>query len=150
MGSIHTISKLLMKNNQLYFTLVARELDKCGITIPQALVLGEIRDKPKTIGELSKALDLSNSTISGIVDRLERNQIVIRERDKEDRRVVFVSLSRNVHELENQYPVLQQDYLAILIGSLISDLGDEELSQLLSSLQLIQSFLEKKVGKPTT
>jgi DNA-binding MarR family transcriptional regulator len=145
--SINEISKLLMKNNQLYFALVARELSKYGITIPQAFVLGEIREKPKSIGELSKALDLSNSTISGIVDRLERNNIVIRVRDKVDRRVVYVSLSTDIHELEKQYPILQEGYFTQFFVEWNDDAKVEQLEQIYSSLEMIQSILEKQMDK---
>ena len=45
------------------------------------------------ISDLSKRMGLSNSTISGIVDRLERQEIVERVRSEEDRRVVLVNVT---------------------------------------------------------
>lgn len=147
MANINEITKSLMKTNKLYFAIMARELSKHGITIPQAFVIGEICMKPKTIGELSKALDLSNSTVSGIIDRLERNNIVVRDRDEKDRRVVRVSLSQDIQELGKKYPVLKEDYFTTLFSSLCNETTSEQLDHLYSSLQLVQDFLQQLVDK---
>lgn len=147
MADIKNITQVMMKNNQLYFSIMARELSKHGITIPQAFVIGEIYMKPKTMGELSKALDLSNSTVSGIIDRLERQNIVVRKRDEADRRVVRVSLSQDIEELGKQYPVLKEDYFAQMFSSIREKATDEQLDQLYSSLQFLQDFLQKLADK---
>ena len=48
------------------------------------------------ITEFSNQLCLSNSTVSGIIDRLEKQEMVVRERSEEDKRVVYVSISPNL------------------------------------------------------
>ena len=40
-----------------------------------------------------------NSTITGVVDRMERNGLVTRERSQDDRRVVLISLTPSALEL---------------------------------------------------
>jgi DNA-binding MarR family transcriptional regulator len=44
------------------------------------------------IGDLSEKLGLSNSTVSGIIDRLEKQGVLERIRSLEDRRVVYVKV----------------------------------------------------------
>lgn len=46
-----------------------------------------------TMGELSNAIWVSMPTLTGIIDRLVKREIVIRDKDEKDRRVVLVSLS---------------------------------------------------------
>lgn len=48
------------------------------------------RYQPITAGKLSEYCGLTTGAITGIIDRLERNGFVRRERDPEDRRRVFV------------------------------------------------------------
>jgi DNA-binding MarR family transcriptional regulator len=51
-------------------------------------------DGPLTMGELARRLGITEKTITGIVDRLERSGLLGRERDKRDRRVVHARLTR--------------------------------------------------------
>ncbi|RKD25129.1 hypothetical protein BEP19_04745 [Ammoniphilus oxalaticus] len=145
MAAINEITELLLKTNKFIFSLMSRELMKNGITVPQAVVIGELNLGPKTIGQLSKALDLSNSTVSGVIDRLERNKIVVRKRDENDRRVVRVSLSQDYNQLGEQYPVLKEDYFTIFFNGLREELTESQLSEMYSSLQLLQEYLERIV-----
>lgn len=79
-----------------------REFERLGMTMPQGMVLGAIAHLGgATIGELSDALNLSNSTVSGIVDRLESRKMVERVRGAQDKRKVTVRLtagSRGTHD----------------------------------------------------
>lgn len=64
------------------------------LTGPQLMMIGLIvREGALKISELSETMGLSNSTISGIVDRLEKQACVVRQRDGEDKRVVRVALN---------------------------------------------------------
>jgi DNA-binding MarR family transcriptional regulator len=51
-------------------------------------------DGPMTMGELATRCGITEKTITGVVDRLEREEYVQRERSEEDRRVVHVKLTR--------------------------------------------------------
>ncbi len=48
---------------------------------------------PLTMGELAKRVGVSDKTLTGIVDRLERDDMLARERDSDDRRVVKVRVT---------------------------------------------------------
>jgi DNA-binding MarR family transcriptional regulator len=50
-------------------------------------------DGPLTMGELARRVSVTEKTITGIVDRLERDGHLARERDAGDRRVVRVRLT---------------------------------------------------------
>jgi DNA-binding MarR family transcriptional regulator len=51
-------------------------------------------DGALTMGELARRVAVTEKTITGIADRLERDALVRRTRDPVDRRVVHVSLAR--------------------------------------------------------
>lgn len=68
-----------------------RELN---ITGPQGMLIGTLAHFGEMkVSDLSEKLGLSNSTVSGILDRLETQGLVERTRSKEDRRVVYVNVT---------------------------------------------------------
>ncbi len=62
------------------------------ITLTQVQVLRALRDRPQTLGRLGQANGLSATSVTRIVDRLERRGLVSRRRETEDRRQVQVQL----------------------------------------------------------
>lgn len=87
MDKIHTIGHQMRQ----HFHKAAQ---KEGITRSQRSLLKALMHKgPQCIQDLSTLLDLSNSTVSGIVDRLEEKGIVERRRDEGDRRSVYVHVT---------------------------------------------------------
>jgi DNA-binding MarR family transcriptional regulator len=76
-----------------------------GITGPQLWVLKTVlRNGSLPLGELSQKMYLHPSTISGVVDRLEKKGYVSRDRDQEDRRVVMVQLTPKGKRLVKRAP----------------------------------------------
>ena len=64
-----------------------------GLTTPQILLLQTLRDKgEESVGTLAKAMSLSQATVTNILDRLEKKQLIVRERSSVDRRVVMIKL----------------------------------------------------------
>lgn len=67
---------------------------KFDVTPPQGMLIFLLnKNKKMKISEISNKMGLSNSTVSGIVDRLEEQKMVERIRSEKDRRVVFVQLT---------------------------------------------------------
>ena len=68
---------------------VAASCEELGLTSPQIhalLWLGH--DGPLTMGELARRVAVTEKTVTGVVDRLERDGYLRRERDRLDRRIV--------------------------------------------------------------
>lgn len=57
------IRDLLKRLNKTINMIAARELEKVGLTYPQLMVLRHLKDEMLTIGQISKAVDLSYSTV---------------------------------------------------------------------------------------
>src|SRR6188768_1167716 len=66
---------------------LARRADLTGPQLTVIKMLEQIGDL--SLSELSERIRAQNSTVTGIIDRMEREGLVTRERSKEDRRVVY-------------------------------------------------------------
>lgn len=74
---------------------MAAACDELDLTAPQIHALMWLRlDGPLTMGEIARRIHSSDKTITGIVDRLVRRNLVQRDRDGEDRRVIHCRLTR--------------------------------------------------------
>lgn len=109
-----------------------------GITAPQAMAMGILsKEKRMKITELSNKLSLSNSTVSGIVDRLEKQGMVERERSKEDRRVVYVNICPKFNEAHGDIHKLIQENTANIMKKGTA----EEISKIVDGLTILKSLL---------
>lgn len=109
------------------------------ITGPQLLCLQTLHDDgPLTTSALAKLIHLSNSTIVGILDRMEQKGWVERERSTRDRRVVLVNLTVSGEEFLAEAPGLLQDRLAQGLGNL----PEKEQLEIAQALEKIVKLLE--------
>lgn len=111
---------------------MAREV---GLTGPQLTVvkllesLGDL-----SLSSLSERIRAQNSTVTGIIDRMEREGLVVRERSKTDRRVVLIRLSDKGAELAREVRVEPMEiFRAALLGLDKRDL--EDLLRILGKVQ---------------
>lgn len=106
---------------------ILKETCSCGFTVPQMMLIHELFHKPGiTLNELSKKLSLSKSTVSGIVERLEKQGYVTKEIPEENKRIVRISLSENKVN-ETNFKDIKTKYLV----KLLKDLNEEELEKIL-------------------
>ena len=92
----------IFKAVQDYSQEVSQEF---GITGPQLWALKTIyAEESLSLSELSKKMYLHPSTVTGVVDRLERKGYVFRDRGQKDRRVVKVQLTPSGKQLVKKAP----------------------------------------------
>jgi MarR family transcriptional regulator, organic hydroperoxide resistance regulator len=82
---------------------LARRADLTGPQLTVVKMLEQIGDL--SLSELSERIRAQNSTVTGIIDRMEREALVTRERSKEDRRVVYIKLTSKGRKLAEEIPV---------------------------------------------
>src|SRR5689334_18601946 len=83
----------------------SQDMDIAGmsLTAPQVVVIRELVTSPgMSLKELSKRVGLAHSTVSGIVDRLERDSLVYRQVDPEDKRITRIYVTQMVLDYTNQ------------------------------------------------
>ena len=86
------------------------EVAKGELTAPQTLVMREVvRHEGINLRDLSRAIHLAHSTVSGIVDRLEKRGMVERRADPVDGRVMCIFPTAPVREfVQERLPSLNR------------------------------------------
>lgn len=106
------VSRLISEKFRIYY-------GKLNLTYPQSIVLAILEtDGPMPISALAEAAGSANSTISGVVDRLEKMELVQRIRSDTDRRVIYVSTTDNFREHFAKLKETACDRFSAALGSL--------------------------------
>jgi DNA-binding MarR family transcriptional regulator len=116
------------------------DFKKMGVTQSQILVMRvlNLRGDMK-VSDISKELDLSNSTVSGIIDRLVEKKIVQRKRSDEDRRIVMISLAD-----EYRQPVKKGlNAFAQKMRKALSTMTEEDVDSIIRGLEKLEKILEE-------
>jgi len=128
---------------QVISDLVAKRCDrflsaKYGLTVPQyQLLTAAVAQNDSTLGALSEQLNCSRGNVTGIVDRLERDGWLERERSAEDRRVITVKLT----EKGNRVDEIERDLTQEMAH--LAQIWDDRQRKSLSDL-LIRMYRELK------
>ena len=92
---------------------------RLNLTFPQALVLTVLGEEgPVPISTLAERTGSANSTVSGIVDRLEKLGLARRERSATDRRVIYVVSTEKYHRLRREAETDVSGYFSTLLQSM--------------------------------
>ncbi|HSI66314.1 MAG TPA: MarR family transcriptional regulator [Planococcus sp. (in: firmicutes)] len=111
-------------------------LNSYTITPPQFIALQWLFEHgDMTIGDLSNKMFLAFSTTTDLVDRMEKNELVLRIREEQDRRVVRIKLLKEGERIIEEVIHKRQEYLE----TVLSDFSKEEVEQF--------SFLLEKMHK---
>lgn len=116
------------------------------LTPPQQLALRvlvkRMQTQPEAAGisltELSRRMGLAHSTVSGIVDRLERQGLVARIPRSDDRRSVSIELTPAVRDwVEHELPARRLDPLA----SALMRATDAEWNDIVNGVEALERLL---------
>jgi MarR family transcriptional regulator, organic hydroperoxide resistance regulator len=122
---------------------LARRADLTGPQLTVVKMLEQIGDL--SLSELSERIRAQNSTVTGIIDRMERENLVTRERSKEDRRVVYIRLTAKGRRLAEEIPV---EPMEIFRGALES-LSAAEVRDLVKILGKVARRVRQTVRRET-
>ena len=116
-----------------------------GITSPQLACLRQIvRTRPAKATDVATEVHLSPSTVVGIIDRLEEKGLVTRERDTQDRRVVFLTATDLGEAVVKETP---HPVRAMFNGRLENDLKEEDYERIAQALEDIVHALGASGGE---
>lgn len=127
---IYSVSRLITRAYKPY-------LEEMGLTYPQYLVLLVLWEHKKlSMNRIGEKLLLNTNTLSPLIKRMEKMNLLQRSRSSEDERSVFVELTeKGISYKSNAAPVPQQ-----LLKSLLSE--DVELTDVL----LLKDTLDKWIA----
>jgi DNA-binding MarR family transcriptional regulator len=116
-----------------------RLMQQAGFTGPQLLVLQALAAHEEMgAGDLAREVNLSQGTVTSILDRLEKRELIKRIRSHTDRRKVFVTLTENGKEQLASAPTLLQEHFI----ERFTKLKEWEQHQLLASLHRLAEMMD--------
>lgn len=109
-----------------------------GMTVPQLVLLREVNNQaPITVGELARATQLSQGTVTQIITRLEQRGLVLRRKDEKDKRKVRVMITdQGAAVLSDSPPLIHDRFVRSF-----RQLKGWEQALLLSSLERIAEMM---------
>ena len=122
---------------------LARRADLTGPQLTVVKMLEQIGDL--SLSELSERIRAQNSTVTGIIDRMERENLVTRERSKEDRRVVYIRLTAKGRRLAEEIPVEPME----IFRSALESLTATEVRELVKILGKVAKRVRQTVRRET-
>lgn len=126
--------------NKAIYKLIKHEADRYGITVVQLKALYRISSNPDIgLGDLSEKLRLTNSTVSGVIDRLVHSGLVERVVPPENRRSISIHLTDKGKKLLEE--IVSEDSALIKKMNSVMDLPKEELQHLLRVHNLVLTKL---------
>ena len=114
---------------------------RVGLTGPQLVILQEISNLGEvTAGEVARAVSLSQATLSGILERMEKRGLLSRRRSEQDKRRVMVRITDSgMKVLDAAPPLMQEEFV-----DGFSSLQEWEQNMILCSLQRLVSIMDAK------
>ncbi|GLY10152.1 MarR family winged helix-turn-helix transcriptional regulator [Pseudobacillus badius] len=111
------------------------------ITPPQFIALQWLFEEgDMTIGELSTKMFLAFSTTTDLIDRMERNQLVERVRDTNDRRIVRIHLLKEGASMIEEVIKKRQLY----VEQILQNFSETEILSLKSNLEKMHQEMKVK------
>ncbi|MCJ8010089.1 MarR family winged helix-turn-helix transcriptional regulator [Lederbergia wuyishanensis] len=135
LNSFSNINKMLYKLSKI-------DAEHNGLTVPQLKTLYKVSSSPNIgLVELAEYLKLTNSTVSGVVDRLVQQELLERHTPSHDRRAITIRLSKKGEEKLEQ--VVESESLLVKKLNEIAKLPKKDIEQLLSIHEQILTILKQ-------
>jgi MarR family transcriptional regulator, organic hydroperoxide resistance regulator len=110
-------------------------------TLPQLTLLTILlAEDGLRISDLSRNSGLSESTVSGIVDRLVKQKALLRKRNQTDRRVVNIYLTDASREECERFNRFKEEFFI----DILSNMNDSELEQAKTGLTMLSEKMKLK------
>ena len=118
-----------------------RLVKEFGLTGPQLIILREISVSEEiTASDISRAISLSQATVTGVLDRLEKRGYIARQRSEKDRRRTLVQITPDGnHILDSAPPLMQESFT-----DQFEELQAWEQHMILSSLHRLVALMDAK------
>lgn len=140
---IYQVMRSFRRVSRTLSHLLWETADDLHATVVQIMVL-RVLDKCPDIGlnELADRLELGNSTMSGVVERLVSADLVERKRSAKDRRSLTMRLTREGKEKKDE--AFGEDSVLVKKLSKVLEIPSEDLEHLLRTHERIIEQLENK------
>lgn len=135
LSDLKIVQRIFKKRMHNHF----KDLD---LTAPQGMLVFIVhKHESLKISQISNKMGLSNSTVSGIVDRLEGMGFVERKRSETDRRVVNVQVTKKMSERILSH----EDLFESILSNALSNASKEEIKKVASGLSILSNLLQEEL-----
>tara|TARA_B110000459_G_C16188124_1_gene306714 strand:+ start:87 stop:539 length:453 start_codon:yes stop_codon:yes gene_type:complete len=127
---VYSASRLITRAYKPY-------LDEMGITYPQYLVLMVLWESDNvSVNQITQKLLLNTNTVSPLLKRMEKLELIERNRSIEDERIVIVQLTEKGKLLKGQAKPIPENLLKIMLNENIN------LSKILQLKEMLNQWIE--------
>lgn len=138
---LYTASRLITKAYKPY-------LDALGVTYPQYLVLMVLwENNGLSVNQITEKLLLNTNTISPLLKRMEKMELLKRNRSSEDERSVIVELTESGKKLKTEALPIPEKLFNELISNNIKIEDMLKLKEILSELILALTTKSESIRK---
>ncbi len=130
---ISLISKIRGKVNRLIVSELAKQGIDGIVTSHGDIINALLRKSRLTMAEIAERIGRDKSTVTALVDKLVRLGYLVKERDTEDTRIVYVTLTQKGNELKPIFETISDRILDVFYMD-ISDNEKEELVTILNKI----------------
>lgn len=132
----------LARSYQTFARAVGTKITEYGLTMPQFGILEALLHLgPLTLGDLAEKLLVTGGNVTYVMDRLEDDGLVYRERCGDDRRVIYAKLTPKGREIiESTFPGHAE-----FILSLVEHLDPEDREEARRLLKKLGLGLQKRL-----
>lgn len=137
----HHIFLSFRKVQKMFYKIFTRIAEGHDLTPVQLMVMKHLHEHSGlSLSLLAKKMNITSSTMSGIVDRMVKSNLVTRKRLESDRRSITLSLTAYGEEIW-----YKTDEARTLLLSPITELPEEDLIHLLHTHEQIIQRLEQQL-----
>lgn len=130
----------LREINSIINNKINNKVKERGLTQSQVTVIKFVGHFKKiTITELSDYMSIKKSTCSGIVDRLEKMEVLERVKDENDKRITYIMFSEKGQVLSNEIKEDINGYFK----EIFNNISEEDLILIENNLEKLSNLIQK-------
>ncbi len=116
-------------------------LHNFDLTPPQfEALLHLVNDGEQTLGELTNKMYLACSTITDLLDRMEKTELVLRVKDLKDKRITRVVVLEKGHQVIESVLEARRTFLK----EALREAGNKEVEELILTIAQLNNYMSKE------
>lgn len=137
---IDEVGEMIQKLVRVFQLFERDQIKVHGFTTTQCYTLLEIsKFGSLSMNEISEKMNLNSSTMTRILDKLVRDEYILRCKDDNDKRIVIVSLTEKGIEAASKL----SDSVKSYYKKIIENIPEGQVEEILKSVNILQKAFEK-------
>ena len=133
--TLKKFNKNITSNGKIY-----QKLNMNDLIVFKILLENEKAEQLTQVKDLSDYMNISRPAVNTILNRLEDRDLIERFRLKNDRKSVFVKLSKNAYDIYD----IEKKKLTEFMNILINKLGEDDSKKLIELLEKVNNIMEEE------